>query len=250
MTRAVVLLPTYNEAANLEAMVEALLQVTDADVLIIDDNSPDGTGHLARALHHRHLERVRTLHRPGKEGLGRAYADGYELALARGYEVVVQMDADFSHDPHDVPRLIGAVASGAGVAIGSRYVPGGSTPGLAWHRRLLSRFGSRYAAAVLGLPIRDVTGGFKAFSRAALLALRPRTLRSAGFAVQIETTHRAFRRGLIIREIPIAFHDRQAGQSKMSLEVIGEALRLPWQLRRAVDGDGVEADQLVRAHGH
>ncbi len=233
MVRSVVLLPTYNESANLETIVEAILHASDADVLVIDDNSPDGTGQIARMLHHRHPQRVYTLHRLRKEGLGRAYAAGYDLALARGYDIVLQMDADFSHHPADLPRLVDAINGGADLAIGSRYVAGGATPGWPWRRRILSSAGSRYAAAVLGLPVRDVTGGFKAFSRHALLALEPQTLQSAGFAVQIEMTYRAYCRGLLIHEVPIVFQDRRAGQSKMSGRIVTEALRLPWRLRAA-----------------
>ena len=233
MDRSLVLLPTYNESANLEALVEAILRVSAADVLVIDDSSPDGTGQIARMLHERHPERVRTLHRLHKEGLGRAYAAGYDLALARGYDLVLQMDADFSHNPADLPRLAAAVRAGADVVLGSRYVAGGATPSWPWRRRFLSRAGSRYAAAVLGLPLHDVTSGFKAFSRQALLALEPQTLQSAGFAVQIEMTYRAYCRSLLIHEVPIVFQDRQAGQSKMSGAIITEALRLPWRLRTA-----------------
>src|SRR2546430_8914459 len=168
MLRVLVLLPTYNEAANLEAIVEAILResadTSDTDVLVIDDNSPDGTGQMADMLQTGHPMRVHVLHRSTKEGLGRAYAAGYAWALASDYDVVAQMDADWSHDPADLPRLITAVAEGADVVIGSRYVPGGQMPGWPWRRRLLSWAGSRYAAALLGLPVRDVTGGVDAFS--------------------------------------------------------------------------------------
>lgn len=239
MARSLVLLPTYNEAANLEAMVEAILRASDADVLVIDDNSPDGTGRIARQLYERHPERVRTLHRARKEGLGRALEAGFEVALARGYEMVFQMDADFSHSPSDLPLLAGALDAGADVAIGSRYVAGGASPGLPWHRHLLSRMGSRYAAAVLGLPVRDVTGGFKGFSRRAMLAVEPQTLSAAGFAVQIETTYRAYRRGMAIQEVPIVFRGRRAGRSKMTSRVIMEGLLLPWRMRRIAKEQGI-----------
>jgi dolichol-phosphate mannosyltransferase len=233
MARSLVLLPTYNEAANLEPMVEAILQATDADVLVIDDNSPDGTGDLAEALRMRHQERVHTLHRARKEGLGRALAAGFELALAWDYAMVFQMDTDFSHRPEDLPRLAAALCAGADVAIGSRYVAGGASPGLPWHRHLLSWAGSRYAAAILGLPVRDVTGGFKGFSRLALQEIQPRTLSAAGFAVQIETTYRAFCASMAIHEVPIVFHDRRAGTSKMSRRIVVEGLILPWRIRKA-----------------
>jgi dolichol-phosphate mannosyltransferase len=233
MARSLVLLPTYNEAANLALLVAALLQATDADVLIVDDNSPDGTGVVADGLQARSPERVRTLHRVRKEGLGRALAAGFELALAWGYATVFQMDADFSHRPADLPRLALALEAGADVAIGSRYVPGGASPGLPWHRHLLSWAGSRYAAAILGLPVRDVTGGFKGFSRLALQAIEPRSLSAAGFAVQIETTYRACQAGLTIHEVPIVFQDRRAGTSKMSRRIVAEGLLLPWRIRKA-----------------
>jgi dolichol-phosphate mannosyltransferase len=235
MGQRVVLLPTYNEALNLPGLVEAILRASDAAVLVLDDNSPDGTGALADALHAAHPTRVWVRHRPAKEGLGRAYADGYAWALAAGYDVVLQMDADFSHDPADLPRLAAAVDAGADMAIGSRYVRGGQTPGWPWRRRLLSWAGSRYAAAVLGLRVRDVTGGFKAFSRRALQVLARQELQAAGFAVQIETTYRAHEHGLVLREVPIVFRDRRAGASKMSGQIVLEAVQLPWRLRTARD---------------
>ena len=210
MGQRVVLLPTYNEALNLPGLVEAILRASDAAVLVLDDNSPDGTGALADALHAAHPTRVWVRHRPAKEGLGRAYADGYAWALAAGYDVVLQMDADFSHDPADLPRLAAAVDAGADMAIGSRY-----------------------AAAVLGLRVRDVTGGFKAFSRRALQVLARQELQAAGFAVQIETTYRAHEHGLVLREVPIVFRDRRAGASKMSGQIVLEAIQLPWRLRAA-----------------
>lgn len=244
MSRAVVLLPTYNEAANLETIVEAILRESEADVAIIDDNSPDGTGQLADELLACYPLRVDVLHRPAKQGLGRAYAQGYAWALAAGYDVVVQMDADFSHDPADVGRLVATIDAGADVAIGSRYIGGGQTPGWPWRRRLLSWAGSRYAAAVLGLPVQDVTGGFKAFARRALRLLDPGALQATGFAIQIETTYQAHRQGLVIQEVPITFRDRRAGASKMSRSIMAEALLLPWLLRRALSGSG---DDMARS---
>ena len=237
MVRVLVLLPTYNEAANLEAIVEAILRASAdtsaTEVLVIDDNSPDGTGQLADMLHTRHPLRVHVLHRPSKQGLGRAYAAGYAWALASAYDVVAQMDADLSHDPGDLPRLVSAVVEGADLVIGSRYVPGGQTPGWPWRRRLLSWAGSRYAAALLGLPVRDLTGGFKAFSPRASSTLAATARRAAGFAIQIETTSEAYRHGLVVREVPIVFRDRRAGSSKMSRGIVLEALLLPWRLRGA-----------------
>jgi dolichol-phosphate mannosyltransferase len=235
MCRVLVMLPTYNEAANLQALVEAILHqcadTHDIDVLVIDDNSPDGTGQIADRLHTRYPTRVHILHRPTKEGLGRAYAAGLAWARAAAYEVVAHMDADFSHDPATLPRLVAAIAQGADVVIGSRYVPGGQTPGWPWRRRLLSWAGSHYAAAVLGLPVRDLTGGFKAFSPRALAVLAATAHRAVGFAFQIETTAVAYGHGLVVREVPIIFRERRAGSSKMSRAIVLEALLLPWQLR-------------------
>jgi dolichol-phosphate mannosyltransferase len=249
MARSLVLLPTYNEAANLALLVAAILQATDADVLIVDDNSPDGTGTVADGLQARYPERVRTLHRMRKEGLGRALAAGFELALAWGYATVFQMDADFSHRPADLPRLALALEAGADVALGSRYVPGGASPGLPWHRHLLSWAGSRYAAAILGLPVRDVTGGFKGFSRLALQAIEPRTLSAAGFAVQIETTYRACRAGLAIHEVPIVFQDRRAGTSKMTRRIVAEGLLLPWRIRKTTRLPSLQPAEPVHEPG-
>jgi dolichol-phosphate mannosyltransferase len=242
MLRILVLLPTYNEAENLEAIVEAILRASagtgDTDVLVIDDNSPDGTGRLAEMLRARYPLRVHVLHRAAKEGLGRAYAAGYAWALASDYDVIAQMDADFSHDAADLPRLVAAVAEGADIAIGSRYVPGGQTPGWAWRRRVLSWAGSRYAAILLGLPVRDLTGGFKAFSLRALQTVAGSVPQAAGFAIQIETTVQAHRRGLAVREVPITFRDRRAGSSKMSRGIVLEGLLLPWRLRGAAARGG------------
>jgi dolichol-phosphate mannosyltransferase len=248
MGRALVLVPTYNEAATLQDLVNALLEVHECDVLVIDDASPDGTGALAEALHARAPERVAVLHRPMKEGLGRAYAAGYAVARDAGYPIVAQMDADFSHDPADLPQLLTAVEAGADLAIGSRYVRGGRTPGWPWHRRLLSIGGSRYAAAVLGVPVHDLTSGFRAFSARALQALDPQDLRAAGFGIQIETAYLLHRRGLRLREVAITFRDRRAGVSKMSGAIIGEALLLPWRLRRA-DAAGAHAPERVAPSG-
>jgi dolichol-phosphate mannosyltransferase len=235
MCRALVMLPTYNEAANLEALVEAILHqrvdTHDIDVLVIDDNSPDGSGQIADLLHTRYPMRVQVLHRPTKEGLGRAYVAGLAWAQASDYDVVAHMDADFSHDPATLPRLLAAIAQGVDVVIGSRYVPGGQTPGWPWRRRLLSWAGSHYAAAVLGLPVRDLTGGFKAFSPRALDVLAATAQHAVGFAFQIETTTVAYWHGLVVREVPIIFRERRAGSSKMSRAIMLEALLLPWQLR-------------------
>ncbi len=226
MPDAVVCLPTYNERENLERMVEALAPL-GVRVLVIDDNSPDGTGELADRLA---AERdwLSVLHRPRKEGLGPAYLAGFREALRGGAEYVLEMDCDFSHDPADVPRLIEACAAGADVALGSRYVAGGGTANWGLGRRLVSAGGSLYARLVLGVAVRDLTGGFKCFRREALERVGLDAIRSRGYAFQIELTYRALRAGCRVVEVPILFTDRTAGQSKMSRRILLEAvLRVP-----------------------
>lgn len=231
---ALVVLPTYNERQNLEPMVNRILEhVPAADVLIVDDNSPDGTGELADALASRD-DHVHVLHRPGKEGLGRAYQAGFRVALDQpGVRTIVQMDCDFSHDPADIPRLVSLIDSGADLAIGSRYVQGGSTPGWGLQRRMVSRGGSLFARSVLGLPYRDLTGGFKAWRRETLEQIDVSRLQANGYGFQIETTWRAHRVGAGIVETPITFRDRFAGKSKMSRAIMREALLLVLRLRFA-----------------
>jgi dolichol-phosphate mannosyltransferase len=222
--RATVCLPTYNERENLEPMIRALGGVLDADdrVLVIDDDSPDGTGAIADRLAEE-LEWVDVLHRPLKEGLGRAYLDGFHVALESGSELVLEMDCDFSHDPADVPRLI-AAAPDADVVLGSRYVPGGGTRNWGLVRRAISRGGSLYAQILLGLPVRDLTGGFKCYRREVLETIDLDAIRSRGYAFQIETTYRAVRAGFRVVEIPILFTDREVGGSKMSRSIVLEAI--------------------------
>ncbi len=219
-----VCLPTYNEAENLEPMLRALGEVLGPDdrVLVIDDNSPDGTGELADRLA-TELEAVEVLHRPRKEGLGPAYLAGFQRALELGAELVVEIDCDFSHDPADVPRLIDA-AGDADLVLGSRYVPGGSVENWGAVRRAISAGGSLYARLLLGVPVRDLTGGFKCFRRAVLEAIDLDAIHSRGYAFQIETTYRALRRGFRVREIPIRFVDRELGGSKMSRTIVLEAI--------------------------
>jgi dolichol-phosphate mannosyltransferase len=222
--RATVCLPTYDERENLEPMVRALGEVLGPDdgVLVIDDNSPDGTGEIADHLA-AELEWVDVLHRPRKEGLGRAYLDGFRRALADGAELVLEMDCDFSHDPAVVPRLIEATA-GADLVLGSRYVPGGGTENWGLVRRAISRWGSLYAQVLLGLPVRDLTGGFKCYRREVLETIDLDAIRSRGYAFQIETTYRAVRAGFRVVEIPIRFVDREVGGSKMSRSIVLEAI--------------------------
>jgi dolichol-phosphate mannosyltransferase len=221
---ATVCLPTYNERDNLEAMVHALGEVLGAEgrVLVIDDNSPDGTGDLADRLASE-LSYVSVLHREHKEGLGPAYIAGFHRALADGAELVLEMDCDFSHDPAAVPRLIEATLD-ADLALGSRYVPGGSVGNWGRGRRLVSYGGSQYARLLLGVPIRDLTGGFKCYRRRVLETIDLDAIHSKGYAFQIETTYRALRRGFRVVEVPISFVDREAGGSKMSRAIVLEAI--------------------------
>jgi dolichol-phosphate mannosyltransferase len=219
--------PTYNEADNLEPFVRRVLPelaraAGEHTVLIVDDSSPDGTGAIADRLAAEH-DAVEVLHRADKDGLGRAYAAGFERALAEGAELVMQMDVDFSHDPRHIPALIAAAAD-ADLVIGSRYVEGGGVADWGLARRLLSRGGSWYARTILGVPVRDLTGGFKCFRRELLERLDPSTFKTAGFGFQVEVTYRALRTGAHVREVPIRFRDRRAGASKMSSKIVLEAL--------------------------
>jgi dolichol-phosphate mannosyltransferase len=227
--RAVVCLPTYNERENLERMVRALGEVLpeDATVLVIDDASPDGTGEIADRLA-AELPWVDVLHRPRKEGLGRAYVDGFRRVLAADAELVLEMDCDFSHDPADVPRLIAAVEDGADLALGSRYVAGGGTANWGLVRRLISRGASIYTRVLL-MPVHDATGGFKCFRRRVLESIALDAIDAAGYVFQIETTYRALRQGFRVVEVPIRFVDRTAGHSKMSRSIVLEAV---WKVPR------------------
>jgi dolichol-phosphate mannosyltransferase len=217
--RATVCLPTYNECENLERMVRALGE-HGVSVLVIDDNSPDGTGELADRLAHE-LPHVDVLHRGRKEGLGPAYLDGFKRALAEGADLILEMDCDFSHDPADVPRLIAATDE-ADLALGSRYVPGGAVRNWGLMRRAISAGGSLYARLLLGVGVRDLTGGFKCYRRAVLETIDLDAITSKGYAFQIETTYRALRDGFRVVEIPITFIDRQEGGSKMSNRIVLE----------------------------
>jgi dolichol-phosphate mannosyltransferase len=216
----IVCLPTYNERENLEPMVRALGD-KGVHVLVIDDNSPDGTGDLADRLAGE-LDYVDVLHRERKEGLGPAYLAGFRRALADGAELVLEMDCDFSHDPADVPRLI-ATAADADVVLGSRYVDGGAVRNWGAVRRFVSAGGSWYARVFLGIPVRDLTGGFKCYRRRVLERIDLDAIHSKGYAFQIETTYRALRAGFRVVEIPITFVDREVGGSKMSKAIVAEA---------------------------
>jgi dolichol-phosphate mannosyltransferase len=228
---ATVCLPTYNERENLEAMLRAL-QPLGVRVLVIDDNSPDGTGEIADRLAGE-LDFVSVLHRERKEGLGPAYLAGFRRALADGADYVLEMDCDFSHDPKDVPRLIAAVDAGADLALGSRYVPGGGTANWGVVRRIISWGGSFYARVILGLRIRDLTGGFKCYRRRVLETIDLDAIESKGYAFQIEGTFRTLRKGFTVVEVPIRFADRTEGTSKMSRAIVLEAVVKVPKLRLA-----------------
>ena len=235
------ILPTFDEAENITAIVTAARAVlADAArdgfrILVVDDGSPDGTGELADRLAAEHDD-VEVLHRSLRQGLGPAYLAGFAHALGRGAQLVLVMDADFSHDPADLARLL-AAAEDADVVLGSRYVAGGGVTDWGRLRRLVSRGGSWYARVVLGLEVRDLTGGFKCFRREVLEAIDLPTVRSRGYAFQVELTHRAVRAGFRVVELPIVFRDRQRGRSKMSWRIAGEAALLVPQLRfRRISG--------------
>ena len=237
MPRTVVCLPTYNERENLERMVRALGEVLPegGSVLVIDDGSPDGTGEIADRLA-AELPWLDVLHRPAKQGLGRAYVDGFAHALANGAELIMEIDCDFSHDPADVPRLIEAVESGADLALGSRYVAGGGTANWGLVRRVLSRGASLYTRVLL-MPVHDATGGFKCFRRRVIEAIELETIDAAGYVFQIETTYRALRKGFRVVEVPIRFVDRAEGHSKMSRTIVLEAIwKVPRLRLRALTG--------------
>jgi dolichol-phosphate mannosyltransferase len=230
--RSLVILPTYNERENIERIVEAVLaQAADMDALVVDDNSPDGTGEIADRLAAEH-DRVHVMHRSGKLGLGTAYIQGFEWGLAREYEYLFEMDADFSHEPTDLLRLRAAVAAGHGdVAIGSRWVPGGGTRNWSFLRTFISRGGSIYARLILGIPVEDLTSGFKCFNWRVLEALDLNSVRSNGYAFQVEMNYRCFRNGFVVTEVPIVFVDRRVGKSKMGGHIVLEAMRVVVALR-------------------
>ena len=233
------ILPTYNEAENLEALVAAVrahLPTTERRVLVVDDASPDGTGEIADRLAAAHDD-VSVLHRARKGGIGPAYVAGFRQALDAGAELIAQMDADFSHDPADLPRLIAAVGD-ADLAVGSRYVEGGGVAQWGPTRRLISRGGSAYARAILGVRVNDLTAGLKVYRREVLQGIDLETIASIGYAFQVETTYRAVKAGFRVVEVPIVFRDRRVGESKMSGAIVWEAaMRVPlMRLRRCTTG--------------
>ena len=225
--------PTYDERDNLEPFVTSTLDtLPHAHVLVVDDASPDGTGDLADTLAARD-PRVRVMHRSGKLGLGSAYLDAFRWALSEGYDRIFEMDTDLSHDPRYLPQMLDALDDGAGLVIGSRNVPGGGVEGWGPGRHILSKGGSLYSRTLLGLPIRDLTSGYKGFRRETLEALDLGAVQSEGYAFQIELTYRAIRRGFRVDEVPIVFVDRRAGESKMSRRVFTKAVVMVPRLRLA-----------------
>lgn len=230
---AVVLLPTYNECENLPRIVPAILEAAPVDVWILDDNSPDGTGKIADELAVQYPNRVHVAHRPGKEGLGKAYLDGFRRALDAGYARILEMDADFSHPPRYLNDLL-ALADTHDVVLGSRWVRGGGTENWPFHRKLISRAGSLYARTVLGVGIRDLTGGFKCFNRRVLETIDLDAVQSTGYAFQIEMTYRALKRGFTVVETPIIFVEREVGASKMSRRIVVEAVARVPKLRAEI----------------
>jgi dolichol-phosphate mannosyltransferase len=231
MLRTLVVTPTYNEKDNLVRFVDAVRgALPEADVLVVDDNSPDGTGAVADALAAKDAK-VRVIHRPGKMGLGTAYVQAFTRGLAEGYERFFEMDADLSHDVRYLPAFVGALDEGFDVVIGSRNIPGGNVEGWGPGRHFISKGGSFYSRTILGLPVRDLTSGYKAYTRRALESIALGSIDSNGYSFQIEMTYRAIRRGMTIKEIPIVFVDRALGHSKMSRKVFLEAVGMVWKLR-------------------
>lgn len=231
MPRTIVVTPTYNEKDNLPRFIDAVRgAMPDFDILVVDDNSPDGTGQVADAIAAKDSH-VRVMHRPGKQGLGTAYVQAFTKALGEGYDRFLEMDADLSHGVRYLPDFVRALDDGADVVIGSRNIPGGGVEGWGLGRHFISKGGSLYSRSILGLPVKDLTSGYKAFTRRALEAIDISNVKSNGYSFQIELTYRALRKGMRVKEVPIIFVDRTAGQSKMSRKIFVEAMGVVWRLR-------------------
>jgi dolichol-phosphate mannosyltransferase len=234
--RSVVVLPTYNEAGNIDPMLRAIRELAPStDILVVDDNSPDGTGKMAEVVGDE-LGAITVLHRPGKEGLGSAYREGFSRVLDGSYDVVVSMDADFSHDPRQIVDFIDQIEQGADLVIGSRYVSGGGTTDWPVRRQLLSRWGNAYTRTILQVPARDCTSGYRAYRADALAAIEPTSTSAEGYAFLTELVRRLARRGATVVEVPIIFRDRTSGKSKMSGRIIVESMLL---VTRWGIGDGI-----------
>jgi dolichol-phosphate mannosyltransferase len=229
--RSLICIPTYNEIENIQSFVEEVLRATpeNVELLVIDDNSPDGTGKLADQLSAKH-KRVHVLHRPGKMGLGTAYVNGFRWGIGKGFDALIEMDADFSHDPKYLPEMLKLLET-HDVVMGSRNVAGGGTLNWGLGRKVISRGGSFYARTILGAPIRDFTGGFNGWKRHVLEAVEIDTLRSDGYSFQIELKYRAYKKKFKMTEFPIIFADRKVGKSKMSKKIVIEALGRVWGFR-------------------
>jgi len=232
--RVLIVLPTYNEAGNIVEVLERLrLAVPAASVLVVDDSSPDGTADLVDSVADR-LGPIEVMRRPAKSGLGSAYRDGFRHGLQHGFDVLVEMDSDLSHDPAALPSLLNAINDGASLALGSRYIAGGSIPAWSWHRRALSRWGNRYAAVMLGFDVNDGTSGYRAYTAEALAKIDFHRVQADGYGFQIEMAYRVHATGGRITEVPISFTDRIRGESKMSGRIVVEALLLVtwWGIKR------------------
>lgn len=229
--KILIILPTYNEIENLQAVVEEILARGPYDILVVDDNSPDGTGALADRLAKKHRDRVHVLHRAAKEGLGRAYIDGFKWGLQKDYDVFFEMDADFSHNPAHLSQFVREIENGADLVLGSRNIKGGGTRNWSVLRTLVSKGGSQYARLILFSPYHDLTSGYKAFRREVLEALDLENVDSNGYSFQIELTHRTHQMGYKVRETPIIFVDRKVGKSKMTSRIVLEAMLVVWKIR-------------------
>jgi dolichol-phosphate mannosyltransferase len=229
--KPLIILPTYNEKDNLEPLVEQILERGPYHILVVDDNSPDGTGQIADRLSEQHEGRVFVMHREKKEGLGRAYCAGFRWGLDRGYDVLFEMDADFSHNPAHLSQFMREIERGADLVLGSRNIKGGGTRNWSLLRQVISKGGSLYSQIILFSPYRDLTSGFKAFRREVLEALDLDNIRSNGYSFQIEVTHRAHQMGFKIKETPIIFEDRKVGVSKMNSKIVTEAMAVVWKIR-------------------
>ncbi|MFN8482498.1 MAG: polyprenol monophosphomannose synthase [Anaerolineae bacterium] len=244
---ALVVIPTYNERENIQRLVPVILGLPqEFDILVIDDASPDGTGEAIDELARQNPGRVRAMHRAGKQGLGSAYVAGFKFALSQTYDLIFQMDADFQHDPLDLPRFA-AAAQEADVVIGSRYVEGGATTDWSLFRRMISQGGAMYTRALLGLPYRDVTTGYRCFRRQVLQNLNLDEVTTTGFGFQVEMLYRCYQMGARVVEMPIVFHARRVGESKMNSSIFVEAMALVWRLRR---DDGHHRPPSVSTMGH
>lgn len=230
---ALIVTPTYNERYNLPLFVRATLEVAPgAHILVVDDGSPDGTGEIADQLAEED-PRIRVMHRAGKQGLGTAYVQAFQRGLEQGYRWFFEMDTDLSHDPNYLPAFFAALEEGYDLVVGSRNIPGGGVEGWGLGRHVLSKGGSLYSRLILGVSVKDLTTGYKAFSAKALRTIDLASIRSNGYSFQIETTYRAINRGLRVKEVPIVFVDRRAGESKMSRRIFAEAVLMVWKLRAA-----------------